>query len=309
MERKIDYKAVVDNMYDGLYLVDRERMITFWNRAAERMTGFTAEEVTGSHCYDNVLIHVDDRGNNLCWAGCPLVVTMEEGTPRQAEVYLHHKDGHRVPVSIRSTPLRDAAGKVIGGIEVFSDLSPRGAMRQRIDELEKLAFLDDLTRIANRRYIELELESRFSEMKRYGLAFGILFMDIDHFKRVNDVYGHHVGDQVLKAVAQTLSHNARPFDLFGRWGGEEFLGIVRHVSHASLLQIGERLRVLVEKTFLQTPEGFLNVSVSIGGAMASSADTIPSLLKRADDLLYLSKGQGRNRLTMEPTPVPTNERA
>jgi diguanylate cyclase (GGDEF)-like protein len=179
-------------------------------------------------------------------------------------------------------------------------------MRQRIDELEKLAFLDDLTRIANRRYLELELESRFSEMKRYGLAFGILFMDIDHFNNINDAHGHQVGDMVLKTVSQTLVHNARPYDLFGRWGGEEFMGIIRHATHASLFQIGSRIRLLIEKTYLQTPTALLNLTFSIGGAMAASADTIQSLLKRADDLLYMSKEKGRDCLTMEQNPPSTH---
>jgi two-component system cell cycle response regulator len=125
MEMKIDYKDLVDNMCDGLYLVDRDIKISFWNNAAERITGFMAQEVIGSHCFDNILIHVDDKGHKLCQGGCPLATTMEDGGPREAEVYLHHKDGHRVPVSVRSTPWRNATGEVIGGIEIFTDLSPR----------------------------------------------------------------------------------------------------------------------------------------------------------------------------------------
>ena len=299
---QLDFQDLLENMYDGLYSVDTDRKITYWNKAAERITGFSAKEVVGLHCFDNILIHVDGKGNNLCTGMCPMEKTIRSGIPGEAEVFLHHKNGHRVPVWVRMTPILDASGCIVGGVELFSDLSPQDAMFLKIEELEKLAFLDYLTKIANRHYLESELESRLAEMKRYNLSFGILLIDIDHFKRVNDTHGHDVGDTVLKRVAQTLLHLARPFDLFGRWGGEEFLGIIRNVDRATLASIGERVRILVGKTLTETPEGVLVVTVSIGAAVASPSDTVHSLIKRADNLLYESKNKGRNCLTIHVSP-------
>jgi len=299
---QFDFQDLLENIYDGLYCVDTDRRITYWNKAAEKITGYSAKEVVGSHCSDNILVHVDGKGNNLCRNMCPLEKTIKSGTPGEAEVFLHHKNGHRVPVWVRMTPLLDANGRVVGGVELFTDLSPQEAMRLKIEELEKLAFLDYLTKIANRHYLESELEGRLAEMKRYNLSFGILLIDIDHFKRVNDTHGHDVGDTVLKRVAQTLFHIARPFDLFGRWGGEEFVGIIRNVDRATLASIGERARVLVEKTITEIQEGILVVTVSIGAALASPDDTVHTLIKRADKLLYESKSKGRNRLTVDAAP-------
>jgi diguanylate cyclase (GGDEF)-like protein/PAS domain S-box-containing protein len=299
---QFDFQDLLENMYDGLYSVDTGRKITYWNKAAERITGFSAKEVVGSHCSDNILIHVDGKGNNLCSNMCPLEKTIKSGISSEAEVFLHHKNGHRVAVWVRMTPLFDANDRVVGGVELFTDLSPQDAMLMKIEELEKLAFLDYLTKIANRHYLESELEGRLAEMKRYNLSFGILLIDIDHFKRVNDTHGHDVGDTVLKRVAQTLLHIARPFDLFGRWGGEEFVGIIRNVDRATLASIGERVRVLVGKTITEIPEGLLVVTVSIGAALASPDDTVHTLIKRADKLLYESKSKGRNRLTIDTTP-------
>jgi len=294
-----DCENLLQNMYDGLYLVDTNRRITYWNKAAEKISGYPAHEVIGSRCSDNVLIHVDGKGSNLCFGGCPLAATIEDGVPREAELYLHHKEGHRVPVWIRVTVLRDTNGTIVGGAELFTDLSSREAVKLRVEELEKLAFLDELTQLANRRYIELELMGRFAEKKRYGLSFGILLMDIDHFKQVNDTYGHPVGDIVLKEVAKTLVNTGRSFDLFGRWGGEEFIGIFRNVDMPTLAQIANRCRVLVESTRVQAKDNVLNVTISIGASLAAPDDSPASLVKRTDLSLYRSKARGRNCVTTD----------
>jgi diguanylate cyclase (GGDEF)-like protein len=161
-----------------------------------------------------------------------------------------------------------------------------------------MAFFDSLTRMANRNYIERELLIRFEEQKRFGVSFGILFMDIDHFKRFNDAYGHDVGDRVLRFVADTLTKNARPFDLFGRWGGEEFIGILRKVTRHQLEQLGNRLRVLIENSYITLGNDKLHVSISIGATLMRDNEGVDALLKRADTLLYESKRAGRNCLTM-----------
>ena len=292
------YKKIIDNLRDGLYIIDQGRKIVFWNQAAERISGFSSAEVVGRSCSENILCHVDDSGSNLCGGNCPLAATMQQGAAHDAEIFLHHKNGHRVPVSVRITPLCDDKGKIIGGVEMFSDNSNKNANDLRLLELEKLALLDGLTQLANRRYLERELEARLEEMSRYDIPFGVLFMDLDDFKRVNDHFGHDTGDRVLRFVSATLNANSRPFDLYGRWGGEEFVGIVRNVSFANLKHMGQRLRKLVEKSFLLEAGENLRVTVSIGATMALKGDSIPTLLQRADALMYQSKAAGKNRLTL-----------
>lgn len=293
------YKKIIDDLRDGLYIVDRNRRIVFWNHAAEAISGFSSQEVVGQQCADNLLCHVDDSGVNLCCGDCPMGAAIDSGKPHDAEIFLHHKNGHRVPVFVRITPLVDDEGNIIGAVEMFSDNSNTAANTVRLEELEKLALLDALTQLANRRYLEREIEARLEEMSRYDIPFGVLFMDIDDFKQVNDLYGHDTGDRVLKFVAGTLSANSRPFDLYGRWGGEEFVGIVRNVNPANLKHMGQRLRRLVEKSFLVGDDGVkLRVTISIGATMALPDDTIHSLLQRADTLMYQSKRAGKNRITM-----------
>lgn len=213
------YTRILDDLYDGLYLVNRQRKILYWNKAAERISGFKASEVVGKSCSDNILTHVDEAGNNLCEGLCPLTMAINDGEQREADVFLHHKDGHRIPVSVRVSNLLDSTGKVIGGVELFSDISNYKSIELKVKELEEMALLDNLTKLANRNYIEKEITVRFEELKRIGVTFGILFMDIDYFKKFNDTYGHDIGDRVLKVVAETLAGNSRPFDTVGRWGG------------------------------------------------------------------------------------------
>lgn len=294
----IDYKSLIENIFDGLYLVDKNRSIIYWNQAAEKITGYRSEEVIGCQCRDNILVHVDENGKNLCHGRCPLEASIADGDSRDAEVYLHHKDGHRVPVWIRAAPLRDTAGNIIGGAELFTDLSTNNVITTKLQELEKLSFLDSLTQLANRRYLEMELESRISEKNRYGADFGVVFMDIDFFKRFNDTYGHGVGDRVLKAVARTFMNTARPSDLMGRWGGEEFVGILRRVGDDGLRSAAERIRSLVEKSHIRENGLTLKVTVSLGGTLAVKTDTAGSIIKRADTLLYRSKANGRNRCSI-----------
>jgi diguanylate cyclase with PAS/PAC sensor len=125
------YKKLLDEMYDGVYFVDRQRRIMYWNRGAERISGYSADEVIGRFCGDNLLRHVDACGRRLCTGMCPLAAAMHDGQPRQAEVILHHKQGHRVPVLVRVTPIRDAQGAIIGALEVFSDNSRQKAAQKR----------------------------------------------------------------------------------------------------------------------------------------------------------------------------------
>lgn len=291
------YSDIIENIHDGLYFVDCNRRITYWNKAAEQMTGFSAEEVVGKSCSDNILTHVDSEGRNLCHGLCPLGQSIKDGKPREVEVYMHHKYGHRIPVSVRTSALRDDLDNIIGGVELFTDISNHRANEIRLKELEKIAMLDRLTQLANRNFIENELTSRFQEHKRYQVPFGILFIDIDHFKEFNDAYGHDIGDQVLKFVAQTFIKSSRPFDLYGRWGGEEFIGIIRNIEEKDLLHLGNKLRVLVQKSYIAHGKDKLHVTISLGATMVTDDDTIESLLKRADTLLYESKKAGRNRLT------------
>ena len=146
------HKKLLDSLFDGVYFVDTERQITYWNQGAENLTGYSASESVGRSCFDNFLAHVDGKGCALCTGGCPLSKTIEDGERREAEVFLRHKLGHRVPVCVRVAPIRSECGKILGAVEVFSDVTAKEQAERRVRELESMAFLDSLTSLPNRRY-------------------------------------------------------------------------------------------------------------------------------------------------------------
>ena len=295
------HQELLDNLFDGVYYVDLQRHIQFWNKAAEQISGFSRSEVISRPCSDNILIHVDAKGNNLCQSGCPLYPTLLDGQIREVEAFLHHKLGHRVPVSIRICPLRDDHGAIIGAVELFSNNSQMLAITQRMKELEELALLDSLTRLANRRYLEMTLEQRCSEMDRYQWPCGLILLDIDHFKAINDEHGHLVGDEMLCTVAQTLLSNSRSFDLIGRWGGEEYVAVMRNLGGKDLWASAEKFRHLVGQSHIQVAGKRVKVTLSVGATQLQPGDTAKTALHRVDQLMYASKRAGRNCTTVDFT--------
>jgi diguanylate cyclase (GGDEF)-like protein/PAS domain S-box-containing protein len=288
------FKRILDDLHDGVYFLDLDRRITYWNGGAERITGYTADEVVGSRCADDILLHVDVHGRSLCDAGCPAACSIDDGERREADVFVHHREGHRVPVHVRVSPLRSDDGEVVGAVETFTDDSPQVAALERLRELEDLVMVDPLTGVGNRRYAEAALGARLEELRRYGWSCGLLFIDVDHFKEVNDEHGHALGDRMLRLVAATLKANVRSFDDVARYGGEEFVVVCPSVNAGLLFEIGERLRALVENSGYPRQAHPLQVTISVGATLGTCDDTVQSIVERADGLLYESKAGGRN---------------
>lgn len=278
----------MDCLVEGVYFVDLERKITYWNKSAERISGYAAQEVVGKGCADNLLRHVDSQGTHLCLAGCPLAATMNDGLVREAEVFLHHKYGHRVPITVRTTAMRDKDGGTIGAVEIFSLNIAQTNVLKELETLRNQAFTDQLTGIANRRFAEMTLCTLESSLVQHEMLFGALFVDIDHFKIVNDTWGHHVGDQVLRMVGQTLTQGLRTLDAACRWGGEEFLLLVPNADEVTLRGLAERLRLLVENSWIDQNGQQLLVTASFGGAISQSGESATDVIDRADKALYRS---------------------
>lgn len=290
-------KDVVDQMFDGVYFVDVDRRIQYWNAGAERLTGYAAADMVGSFCSDATLMHVNQEGCILCNGMCPLAASIADGKLREAEVFLHHRGGYRMPVNVRVAPLRDEQGNIIGGVEVFSDNTPKFTVVKKLEDLQRTAMLDSVTGLANRAFMQSTLEAHFQEFSQIGWRFGILFVDVDHFKAVNDTYGHDTGDAVLKMVAQTLSNAARAYDLVCRWGGEEFVILIANMDRPGFEDVANRFRRMVEQSNITAGDETVRVTASFGATLVESGDTPETIVKRADTLMYQSKSSGRNRVT------------
>jgi diguanylate cyclase (GGDEF)-like protein/PAS domain S-box-containing protein len=294
------YREILDNLYDGIFFVDTDARITYWNKGSASLTGYSATDVIGRN-YCDIFKPLDKHGNNLCESStCPIRRVLDSSLLNDVEAYICHKEGHLLPISIRVAPVREVEQHFVVAVEIHSSNSPRYAMRQRLEELQEMAMHDPLTGIANRRFVEISLAARLEELKRYGFPFAILCTDVDNFKQINDTYGHAVGDRVLKMISATLAHSLRASDIIGRCGGEEFVTVLVNTQPDDLFVLSDRLRRLVEKSLLTIDNGeTIGVTVSIGATVAGMGDTTDSLVERADKLMYESKRRGRNMVSIE----------
>jgi two-component system, cell cycle response regulator len=289
---------LLNQLFEGVYVVDTQRKIVFWNKGSERITGYQSEEVVNKYCHNNLLQHVDEQGKLLCFAGCPLHHTIQTGELQEAHVYLKHKEGYRVPVSVKSIPLYNENKNIIGAIEIFTD---ERFQKEVIDEnvsLKHELMKDPLTQIPNRRYFEFSLKNMIEEYQQFNQRFGVLMFDIDYFKVINDTYGHILGDEILKLVSKSLTSSIKRHDVVSRWGGEEFIGLFAVDNENDLRAVAERLRNVVMKSSYLHETKDIQVTVSIGGAMIYPNLSSKVIIDLADQALYMSKSLGRNQTTI-----------
>jgi diguanylate cyclase (GGDEF)-like protein len=210
-----------------------------------------------------------------------------------------------VPVVLRAQPIRAADGSIVGTVAIFRDDSLQQEARRKIEEMERLAFLDQATQLPNRHYLEMSLRTALDEFHVHNDPFGVLVIDLDRFKAVNDDFGHTTGDRALQEVGKALSGALRSLDIVGRWGGDEFVALVHHVNREILSELAERCCDIVSQTTVPSSDGTrVSISVSIGGTLALPDDTAEALFKRADKLMYQCKTSGRGRFSIdESSPV------
>lgn len=292
------YKDVLDNLYDPVYFVNRDLVITYWNRSAERFTGYTSEDVIGMQCSDNILVHVDENGHRLCKNGCPLLLAMSEGAMHEQDVFVHHKNGHRLPVSMRVAPIRDAHNNVVGAVEIFADRSSKLAALNRAAELERVALMCPVTGAGNRRFSEMTLKESLDEFQRYDWSFGLIMIDVDRFDEVAAHLGQHAGEDVMRMVARTTESNLRSFDYLGRWEGACFLLLVPRIELDALTSMARRFCALIANGFFGVGFENVEITVSAGATLAQKEDTVESLVVRAEKALARSRHEGGNRATI-----------
>ena len=193
-----------------------------------------------------------------------------------------------------------SSATIILVLGTFAGLTERQA--RLATDMTLLAHTDVLTRVSNRRALRAQLEEEIERAERYGRTFALILLDIDHFKRVNDTFGHDAGDSVLQEVAALLSESVRDIDHLGRWGGEEFLLVLPELTLPGALQTANRLRDTVAS---HTFTGVGTVTASLGLTTFVPSDEVETLTKRADDALYCAKESGRNAVAHVEALTPT----
>lgn len=188
-------------------------------------------------------------------------------------------------------------GFVVGYINIINkrlirELEERTHLEK---QLHQLAITDSLTNLYNRRHLYEMGQREIERYRRYGRFLAAIMLDLDHFKKVNDTYGHAVGDEVLQKVAEALIENTRDIDIVSRYGGEEFVVLMPETNQVEAYQAAERLRKYIEAVVIPYQDNYISVTVSLGVAVATqNIPDLAALIESADQALYQAKGAGRN---------------
>jgi diguanylate cyclase (GGDEF)-like protein/PAS domain S-box-containing protein len=275
------FKAIMASIKAGVMVIDvKKHKIVDINKAASELIGITKKNIIGKECHEYVC--PAERGR------CPITDFKQViDNSERSLINARHK---KVPIIKTVVPITLKNRKCL--LETFIDISER----KRMDEkLKRLATTDILTGAYNRTVFDEIIAREMERVKRYKKSLSVIIFDIDHFKKVNDKFGHNVGDSVLKKIATIVKKTIRKVDYFIRWGGEEFVIISAETDKEHAYVLAERLRKGIENF---TFNNLAQITISCGVAEFKKEDTENTLIKRADDAMYKAKRKGRNRIVM-----------
>ncbi len=297
--RENEYKlqSITDSSLDAVIMVNSNSKVVFWNPAAEKIFGYSMEEAMGRSILSLI---TPDIYLDLVEYGIESLQrqTAAPSFTKILEAVAQDKQGREFPIELSlSTVKLNDSWHAVGTIR---DITAR---KENEAKLQELARMDSLTKLYNRRYfIEIGL-AELSRCKRHQREISLIMIDADKFKTINDTYGHFTGDKVLCSLARTCEETFRQEDIIGRIGGEEFAVLLPETSLEGAASVAERLRERIANKKIETDEGPIRMTISVGVTSGSCADfsedPIRELMIEADKALYRAKENGRNRVEIQ----------
>jgi diguanylate cyclase (GGDEF)-like protein/PAS domain S-box-containing protein len=285
-------QVTLDSIGDAVASTDFRGHVVYLNQAAERMTGFSQSQAAAQPVADVFKLQSTERRTQL---PCPATAAIIANAKRVSEepCNLIHRDGSQTAVEVAATPIHDRIGGVVGAVMVARDVTLARGLAQR---LEHLALHDALTELPNRTLFHDRLAHEMSASHRSGCSFSLMYVDLDHFKQINDTHGHTIGDQVLKLAARRMLGCVRETDTVCRYGGDEFLVLLSACSHRNGAGVCAAKLLATLAAPYDVGGLLLRLSVSIGIALfPMDANDVPALIKAADSAMYRAKLAGRDR--------------
>ncbi|MDI9569539.1 MAG: diguanylate cyclase [Pseudomonadota bacterium] len=292
------FKQVVDMANIGIVILDRELYVRHWNNWMAMRTGIAKEKILGVHLFD----HFPNLDNPRFLRNVKSTLTF--GNYLFFSQKLHHylfpmpAEGSlnmrfdKMQQSCTSYPLRDEDNRITHVCITVQDVTAIAAYEAKLLDMN---LRDSLTGAYNRRFLAARLKEEIDRHKRYGRTLSLLMLDIDYFKNVNDTYGHHCGDSVLKSICEVISAMLRNVDLLIRFGGEEFCCLLPETDLAAAMILAERIRKSIEQEVFRFEGREIRLTVSLGvHELHADHDSPESLLRNADKALYRAKETGRN---------------
>ena len=284
MNRAKLFASIVDQVDQMIMITSSIGKIVYYNEAFSQKYGFSEKELIGKNVNTLKSGKMPRSFYNELWAN------LMQSKSFHGEFINKHKDGRLFFEAKTITPLKDTNGDNNFFVSIAQDITH---LMQQKNRYKQKAYTDKLTGLSNRLHIDEVFEQKFHLFKDNSKAFSIILLDIDHFKQVNDTYGHERGDEVLQKLSKILVNNLRKDDLVARWGGEEFL-VMLDVSIDEASITAEKLRQSVYDNLMIEGQ---NVTVSLGVSEVQEDDSKESLFRKVDSLLYMSKKEGRNRVS------------
>ncbi|MGD9724087.1 MAG: diguanylate cyclase [Pirellulales bacterium] len=286
-------RKLLENMYDAVIFVNSNLQIVLWNRASERLTGIAAPSVL-ERTWSPTLIGMRDEsvaGWTTC--DCPVAYAMETGVQSLRRLLVANRNNRPVAVDVHTVPVTGADGVTRGAVMVLHDASGEASLEERCQSLQERASKDPLTDVANRAEFDRAHQLFVNVHLERNIPCSTIICDIDHFKSINDTYGHQAGDVVLKSFAQMLKSECRPGDLVARYGGEEFVVLCADCTNAAAARRAEEIRKIISE-LPHAALGGKEITASFGVTEIQPGDTPESMLRRADRALLEAKRLGRN---------------
>jgi diguanylate cyclase (GGDEF)-like protein/PAS domain S-box-containing protein len=276
----------------GLCVLDVDKKVIRINDAFARMTGVKKQKAEGRLCFEVF-------GTDLCQTGhCPLDRVKNTGTRAEQEVKIDFPDGKSGVYIVTGNPLHGFGGELVGIVESYNDITER---KQMEIELERLATTDALTGAYNRRFFMEMAEKDIARFRRYAFPLSLIMFDLDHFKKINDTYGHGAGDRVLTLTGELALQHLRNSDYLGRLGGEEFGVVLVECTLEQAGEVAQRLRQSIQAAAIEQDGQTIQFTASFGVAEIIEGEDLARLLARADESLYQAKNSGRNQVMLHTT--------
>jgi diguanylate cyclase (GGDEF)-like protein/PAS domain S-box-containing protein len=299
------HQKLLDSMHDGVIFVDMQLNILLWNRAAERLTGRTAAEMLRKRWSPQSMGMRGEDDSHLDIRDSPVHRALNSRVQTLRRLTLARRNNERVSVDAHAVPVIGRNGVMYGATLLLHDASFQINLEERVQTLHRRATRDPLTNVANRAEFDRVHTELLEHHQETGRACALIMCDIDHFKKVNDTFGHQAGDEVLVRFAGILQRHCRATDLVARYGGEEFVILCADSTSTTALARAEKIRRELEVT----PQPCLDndcIRASFGVTEIQAGDTPETMLRRADRALLRAKESGRNRVVQLGTGLPPN---
>jgi diguanylate cyclase (GGDEF)-like protein/PAS domain S-box-containing protein len=287
------YRKLLESMQDAVVFVDCTHRIVLWNRAAERLTGLAAASVEHKHWSPSLVGLRDERSQLVSDADCPVLLAIHTGVTSLRRLSVAGRNGQQIEIDAQLVPIYGKNGVAHGAALLMHDASSQVTLEQRVQSLHERATRDALTQVANRAEFDRHLQGSVESHLERRLPCSLIICDLDHFKRINDTFGHPAGDEVLVGFGALLRRHCRAGDLVARYGGEEFVLLCPDCDNATATRRAEEIRVELAELPMMAIGG-KSVTSSFGVTELQSGDTPETMLRRADRALYQAKENGRN---------------